>query len=39
MSDDFSQDDNGKHRLDSLFRTTGSPEQMRVQEERLLMEG
>jgi len=30
---------NGKHRPDSLFRTSGSPEEMRVEEERLLSKG
>ena len=42
MEDDRSQDespDNGRHRPDSLFSTSGSPEEMRVEEERLLRKG
>ena len=40
MGGDFSELlDTGKHRPDSLFKTSGSPEEMRVEEERLLKEG
>ena len=31
--------DKGKHRPDSLFRVSGSPEEMRVEEEHLLSKG
>ena len=39
MADDFSSLDNGTHQLESLFKTSGSPEEMRVAEERLLAKG
>ena len=42
MEEHLSQDespDKGKHRPDSLFRVSGSPEEMRVEEERLLSKG
>ena len=42
MEEDSLQDvlpDAGKHRPDSLFSISGSPEEMRVEEERLLSKG
>jgi hypothetical protein len=42
MGDDLSQDeslDNGTRRRDSLNSASGSPEQMRLEEERLLIKG
>jgi hypothetical protein len=42
MEEHLSQDPsptNGKHRPDSLFSISGSPEEMRVEEERLLSKG
>jgi hypothetical protein len=42
MGDDFSQNeslDNGKHRPDSLFKTSGTPEEVRLEEQRLLIKG
>ena len=39
MGDDFSSLDSGNHRPESLFKISGSTEEMRVAEERLLVKG